>query len=440
MYNKKDIISNLFGLVGWRQNDNADFGNLNTALTESRSGLSFQDTHPLVQLEYIQEAFKNYTMFSYPVYAAGTRYVKGIFVTFNNVTYASLVADNIGNQPDTSPGAWEEVDPFSKLVRQITESSIDDVLTKIFTMKKWNQNTKAIFERVQIFDGVGNIRNLEIKTDRFVGLVIELFDHQNLSLILENIGLQLTEVQMLDIYLFHSSQLDSPVRQWTFNYQNANRFEWFSTDQNDSGLQQLKYYDRTKDAGGFWILGYYEEDLVGQAIIKDYDFGHGPGCRTCNRDYFYWENWSRFASYTPISVQSNDIAGKKPSQVDPVPLFDLEDLGRNYAYRNFGLNVDLTARCDLTDWISENEYLFVDPIRYEVARRLISELSMTTRNNETAKEIKELAIYEMNTKDNPSGFMGMYKGIMKGLNFDMSDLNDACLPCTDRWGVSTGKV
>jgi hypothetical protein len=168
-----------------------------------------------------------------------------------------------------------------------------------------------------------------------------------------------------------------------------------------------------------------------------YDFKTPPKCQTCNNNYYYWSNWSKFFDLAPFIVDANDLIGIKPSDAN-VKLWNIQKNGYTYA-KNYGLNLDISVKCDVTDFFCREKYLFADVLNKQVTVDVLEELSKSTRNNVISKEVQQLALYELNNKDGSNARIRLEKSI-KAIGFDLSDLNESCLPCNEKWGPTWGAV
>ncbi len=201
----------------------------------------------------------------------------------------------------------------------------------------------------------------------------------------------------------------------------------------------MKYLDDNYGVGGSFYIGYYENGLVGQAINKGYDFATIPSCRQCNNDYRYWSSWSNYCKIQPFEVQASDLAGIDPyDPTDPQPA-KLWDITRNlyFLVKNYGLNLDLTLKCDVTDFLCREKSLFADCLAKQVAVDILNLIAYSTRNNVLAKQTRDLAIFELGNKENNTpGAAKRLEMSLKALSFDLSDLNEACLPLNMERGAN----
>jgi hypothetical protein len=441
MYREADFQACMAGLVGWRQNTNPDYATLPSSLTNSSSGLYFQDEHPLISIQNIDQCDFNYDQFNYPAWSAVTIY--GIatgptnWVRFTDgKVYSSLQAANQNHSPDSSPTWWELVDQTAQKIAQITSAAASKLLTRVFTEKKLNDVTKSIFENIQLFDGAGSLLNKEIPQGRFCGFEIFLKDNRDLITVIKKLGTQFTTANPgFTLYIFHSSQ-SQPLFKIPVALTKAISFEW-NTILSGGNPILMKYLSYDYGIGGSFYIGYYEDDLAvgSMAINKGYDFGSIPYCRTCNNDYRYWSSWSEYLRIQPFVIGAADIAGKRPQDTGGNPtLWDIHQTQYQYT-KNFGLNLDFTVKCDVTDFLCREIYLFSDCLLKQIAMDVLNLIAFSFRNNAAAKQTRDLAMYALNNKDNNTpGVSSKFEKAIKALSFDISDLNDACLPCDKKYG------
>lgn len=432
MYRESDLIPCLYGLAGWHQNENPDYDALAPSLLTSLSGLYYQDAHPLVNIENLNQALKNYDAYAYDAYIE-----HGVYAIGDRIRYATdgkvyealtVIADAplALNAPD-----WQEVTLFSQKLERLTKAAANKVAAAMITQKKLDGLTKSIFENVQLFSGVGDLMNKEIKQGRFVGLEIRVKNVRDISLAIRRIGTQFSLANpAFKLWLFNSSQSE-PVTSIDMNLVKANAFAWTASD------LILNYLNSQLVPGGVYYLGYYEDDLLGNAINRGYNFGAAPACNTCNDDHRYFSQWSRFMSVRPFAVPSVYLVDKLPDDPGGPLLWDVNV--NQYSYeKNYGLNLDLTSGCDITDFLCRENRLFTDALVLQVAHDALQEIAYSTRNNTIAKETRELAIYALNDRENKHGISTKLDRAIKAVTFDFSDLNDICFPCNNKNGVTYG--
>lgn len=425
----------LTGLAGWRQNENPDYPRLADGLTASLTGLYYQDAHPLVNIENLDQALKNYDAYSYPAYTEHGVYAIGdrIRYTTDSKVYEATAA--IADAPAIlAPGDWEEVNLFSQKIDALTRASLNKVAATMFTQKKLDEVAKSIFENVQLFGGVGDLMSKEVKQGRFVGFELQMKQQRDVSMLIQRIGTQFSMANPdFKLYLFHSSQSE-PVEVISMNLTKANAFQWTA----QSPAVALKGLGDQLFPGGTYYLGYYEDELQGQAINKAYDFGAVP-CGSCNNDLALYSQWTRFMKVTPFYVPSEYLIDILPSDPGGPLLWNIN--ANQYTYqKNYGLNLDLTSACDVTDFLCRQKRLFTDAVTLQVAVDVLSELAYSTRNNVIAKETRDLAMWALQDQDKNLGLNSRLEKSIGALSFDFSDLSDACFPCNNPHGLSWGTM
>lgn len=442
MFRETDIVDCLVPVVGWRQNSNPDYPELPPSLLISESGRVFQDEHPLIDIENIDQALKNYDLFVYPDWDPGKIYFKTQKVKgSNDKVYESMSEDNEDNDPISSPESeWLEVSPFAQKLQYITRSACSKVVNSIFQLNKLNQQSKTLMENVLLFEGAGSLTNKEIKYNRFVGVEIRIMENRDISTVIRRLGTQFSLANPdFKLYVFHSSQ-EKPIAVIPAALVKANSFEWTKILFESKDLV-LPYNSNVYSPGGSFYVGYYEEYIVGQAINKEYDFYSGPSCTSCGNNYRYYSQWSKFIEVAPFFVAEADLDGIQPSDTEGNPtLWDISKNQYNYQI-NYGLNLDLTVYCDATNFLCRERSVFAEAISKQVSVDVLNYIAYSTRNNVISKETRDLADYELNNKVNGTpGAQKKLDNAIKAISFDLSDLNEICFPCGPKYGISHSKI
>lgn len=426
MYNVTAIKESLFGLVGFKQTRNPVFGLLPPALLQSRSGLYVDDVHPLLARENIHAAINFEEYKYYPQWLPGPHSV-GITVTNTGIIYENMVEGNV-----TEPGAadsvgWQPTSVLGLYLREVMQAALTDVLNRVFLRKKIEFQTKAIFEDLQLFSGTGNRNRKIIKYGRFVGLELNLKQMRDIALYINRIGVQIdTANPDFTLYLYHTSQPE-PLQTITLNVDRPGYFQWFPVD-----LAPLAMVSADYNTGGSFLLGYFESDFVGQAVSVEADLLRGP-CMSCNvYDRNAFQAYSKFVDIHPFSVPSGFIDG---TTLWP------QDVQAYHYNTNFGINLAFTTECDVTDFIVRSERVLSDAVAKAAGVALLKAIAFSTQNKGLTNQIKDLARYELDNKENSTpGLAQQYEMALDALNFDFSGLNSACLPCIKRKKVTHGAI
>lgn len=439
LYGSNSIINAMFdastiqtawaGWIGWRDSENTELPRLSSALTTSGSGLYFNDAHPLITIENIDACGPNFDGVSNSVYAAGTTYAKDAVVRYNGVTYISLADTNKGNTPSTSTSWWKG--QLNNFVSQIINTAIVNTVQRVISEKQLIGASKALLDDVKLFDREGRITSTIVGQSRFVGFEIKVKNYEGLIAVIRQIGGQFTATQSkLKIYLFHSSQ-SSAVTYYEMTTTKTNSMEWFAPT--DFNLNFCKYSKH--DAGGAWYLGYFEDDLSGQAINRDIDFIAEP-CGTCWADAynrFAWQMRNRYFEITPIEIDYVNLNGTS--------LPDLDHVGYT-SNVNWGLNLAITATCDLTDFFTYNKSLFTRVFWKQLAFDVLRQMAFSTRMDGLAKQIRGDAYLEIHGDPNRPYKSGLEYELNKeyeALTISIDDINSPCLSKKNK-GIRVGGI
>lgn len=419
----KDIQNCLYGIAGFRQNVNPNYGKLDSDLTTSLSGLWY-DQHPLVTIENISAIAPNFKYYNYPAYAAGTTYAIGDRIVDSNLVYESLVNNNTGNTPASSASQWKKIDLISEYLRNLVNDSSAKLINELFLRKKLSKITKTIFDPIRLYEGTGTLYDKIIKKGRFVGIALRLKRHLGLSVVIEKLGTQFdTANPDFQLYIYHTS-LSDPVKTTPLNLTKDINFTWsLLTD------HVLPYESNDQESGGMFFIGYYEDDLVGQAINKNVDLSQAP-CSTCDNG-FGLERYNLRTEYLdacPFEVATGNLPEDRT-------MWDVNQTSFRYD-TNFGLNMMLTVKCDVTDFICQQKLVVAPALCKQVIADIVYEIAYNTRNNNISEQTKKLALFELNNREN--GSTGLVKDVERAiaaLDFDFSDMTSACLPCNQEAGI-----
>lgn len=423
-----DIQDELLHLIGWEQSYDTSDLRLSDNLTVSESGLYFQQIHPLLTLQNmacIAPDFKNIENTAFPDYDSEYEYLKDDVVRYDNKLYkASQKATN--KQPDIEPEYWMETTPFSEWLESKTKASIQKAIARYCNEKIAQGTYKTLCENRTLFDGTGRLSDVVKNKKNLVGFEIIPVRAKGVTTKINKIGLQFTEPGEYTLYLMHSS-MDVPVKTIKLNKVRKNSIEWFSLDD-----VYLPYQSKDNDAGGSWYLCYFQSEIPreSQAIRKDKDWSKEP-CNSCSRrEYLAWMAWSKYIEVHPFFVNEELIEIDN----DNIHLWDVAN--NQYTYdNNYGLNLELTVGCDITDFIIEQRMLFQDVIAKQVAIDMLREFAYNAnvRTNRHSINASRLDIlYEVDGDSSSmkeSGLSYQLDMAFKAIKLSTEGIDRVCLPC-----------
>lgn len=426
MYRLKEIQRKLFNVVGWNQSYNLD-KQISNHLTLSESGLYFQDAHPLCTLNNIESIMPDDYMLKYAVWNVERLYNVGDKVRYNNKIWIAKT-DNDGVEPNTTnPDDWQIFNMLSDFLEDITNQGIAKVIQSFIIEKGLNKETHDLLERRTFFDGAGRLKATIQPMHKICGFEITPVRSMGVTAKIEKIGLQMTGgTGLVRLYLFHSGTV-APIKTIDVNYTLENGgFQWFPM--NDLYLPNMG----ETSPGGSWYLCYNQNELPAgmTAINVSKDWSREP-CGTCNIGNI--EAWKELTKYLQISPFSH----KAPEDFQQYP--EMWDIDQNLFTNtiNYGLNVEITVGCDLTDFIISQRALFQSVIQMQVACIALRSMAMNpdVRVNRNQSNVSRLEIlYELdgNTESNrPGGLGNDLKKAIKSLNINTQGIDRICLSCNN---------
>lgn len=431
-----DIQEKLLHLIGWEQNYDTSDLKISDALTVSESGLYFQQVHPLLTLQNLSCIAPDFKNTAFADYNAEAEYKKGNIVKHNSILYKAL-QKSTGKQPDIESEYWVETNPFSEWLEDKTKASIQKAIARFCNEKIAQGTYKTLCENRTLFDGTGRLVDTVKNRKNLVGFEIVPVRAKGVTTKINKIGLQFTEPGEYTLYLMHSS-MDAPVKVIKLNKIRKNSIEWFSL--NDV---YLPYQSADNDAGGSWYLCYFQSELPegSQAICKDKDWSKEP-CGSCSRkELLAWMAWSKYLEIHPFYVNeelieavnfNDDFNGDFAKQ--PIHLWDVDN--NQYTYdNNYGLNLEVTVSCDITDFIIEQRSLFQDIIAKQLAVDMLKEFAYNAnvRTNRHSINASRLDIlYEIDGDSSSmkkSGLSYQLDLAFKAINLNTQGIDRVCLPC-----------
>ena len=434
MIRLQEIQEGLFHLCGWNQNYNPN-NQIDDSLTQSESGLSFQGAHPLVTLENIANIMPDDYFFRYPAWVNNVSYLKGAKVSHSNIVWIAN-ANNVGSEPSANNNDWAEYNMLSDYVADLTRNGINTAVQTFLMRKQLSEETKSLVDHRTFFDGAARLQSIIDPRGKIVGFEIIPVRAMGVTTKIERIGLQMRgAVGNVTMYLFHSSQSE-PIKTLTFNYTNTSgAFQWFTPAE----PVYLPYLGGDTDAGGAWFLCYNQDELPDgmRALNVAKDWSAEP-CQTClGGSIEAWKAITKYLQVSPFSISAPEGFTEQPE------LFDIGSIAYTNTV-NYGLNVEISIGCDLTDFIIKQRDLFATLIQKQVAVNVLRTLAMNpdvrvNRNQVNVSREEILFAVDGPVQGRASGLAYELEMAYKALSFDTKGLSRICLKCNTH-GVSYGHV
>lgn len=435
MIRLQEIQKALMNVVGWEQGyDDTYLWNLsqNIDLTESESGLTFQGAHPLVTLKNILSIIPDDYGKRYPEYIEGTSYQWGQKVWFDNKLWFArgdgTPESYSQHSPSDYPEEWLPWNMLSDFVENLTKQGINTAVQTFIQTKQLNEETRNLLERRTFFDGAARLQAMIDPRGKIVGFEIVPVRAMGVTAKIERIGLQMVHgVGRVRMYLFHSSQF-APIQIENFNYTNTSGgFQWFTPSQ----PMYLPYISNGNDAGGAWFLCYNQNDLPDgmRALNVSKDWSAEP-CQTClGGSIESWRQLTKYLQVSPFAISAPENFEENPQ------MFDIARLGYTNTM-NYGLNVEISVGCDLTDFIISQRQMFATVIQKQVAATVLRTIAMNPDvrvNRNQVNVTRDELLYEIDgvSTGRPSGLGYELRQAYKALSLDTRNLDRICLQCNN---------
>lgn len=425
-----EIQDKLIHLIGWRQSYDRNDGTwLSETLTESESGLYYQDVHPLLTLQNLLCIAPDFKNIEYPQHTIESSYKKGEVVTLEEKCYKALQDVPADVIDITNAEYWVETNPFSEWLETKTKASITKAVNRYINEKMAKGTYKALCEKRTLFDGTGRIYDTVKNRQNLVGFEIIPIRAKGVTTKINRIGLQFTEPGDYTILVMHSSLME-PFYQETFTKRTSNSMEWFTPSED----LYLPYESDSIDAGGSWYICYMQSQMPenSQAIRKNRDWSKGP-CNECSKHEFEtWRIWSKYLEIYPFSVNEELI----PIVDEQIQLWDIQN--NIYDYNtNYGLNLDITIACDITDFIIDQKNLLVDYIGKSLAIDFMREFAYNPNvrtNRHSINASRPDILYEIDgdtSSMKKSGLSYQLEQSLNALNLSTEGIDRVCMPCVN---------
>ena len=440
-----EIQNSLLHLIGWRQSyDRNDGLTISEALTESESGMYYQDAHPLLTLQNLASIAPDFKNIEYPAYTPESAYLKGEIVSLED-NYYKASEDIPVNTPITD-NLWVKTNPFSEWLESKTQASITKGIIRFINEKIAKGAHKALCENKVLFDGTGRIYDLVKNRNNLVGFEIIPIRAKGITTKINKIGLQFSKPGDYTIIICQSGSFQRYYAE-TFKKKKANTMEWFKPKVD----LYLPYEGDSIEPGGSWYIFYFQSSLPkdSHAIRKERDWSKGP-CKDCSRAEFEsWKLWSKYIEIHPFYVGEEHVTNwlafnndfNRDYQHNRMPYSGLEmwDIEKNqYVYdTNFGLNLDITIGCDITDFILEQRNIFQSYLLLQVAADMLREFAYNANIRTNRHSVNASRVDILMELDGDSGSMKK-SGInyqlelaLKALNISTQGMDRVCLPCVN---------
>ena len=418
-----DIQDALMSLVGWQQDYNPAKA-IDDDLLQTESGLLYQQAHPLVTLDNIRAIMPDDFAYQYPAWKDTETYEIDAKVRHKGKTWIAT-QEVTGVEPTDNAEGWQPYDMVSDYIRQQVRAGIAQTVQQFLQTKSLLKESKPLLERRTFFDGSGRINNTQPNQQRLVGFAINPVRSMGVTAKIERIGLQMKGATgKVRLYLFHSSQAE-PVYTEELEITKGNgSFQWFNVSN-----WYMPYISDGNDAGGTWYLCYNQsalpEDMEAINVAKDWS---REPCGTCNiGSVEAWRELTKYLAITPYKVPVGDDFATYPEMWDEEAIIWTNTC-------NYGMNVEVSVACDLTDFIIRERQVFATVLQRQVAYTLLRTMAMNpdVRVNRNQSNVSQQNIlYELdgNPQGRENGLGMQLRKAYEALDIDTRGIDRICLTC-----------
>lgn len=382
MFNSEVVRPCLSNLIGWKDHyDLTDIPATPADLKISETGEYFQEIHPAMRLDLINSSLpSNRDLFDY--------------------------------------------------LRETEEGAITEVLNDISELKKISKTTKEVVANDVIYNSEGWINDLILNESRFVGIRFRVMTSLGLKAVINRFALQLTGIQSdLKIYLYHSHKKEA-LEIFDYTTTVGGQFNW-----SEIGWDLMA--DDKDLSGGSFYIGYYQDDLVGQAVRYDKLNWRTGFCGTCDGGV----NQARYTSIAKyVNMQSFYVVSANLDNVDRF-MFDPES-AIDSDTTNWGFNFNIAIKCDLSNFWCDNRLSLRAAIGLRVVYKILKGISFSNEINHIEEQLKMMIIRDLegDKETRYINIVDQYNNALKAIKFDHSSINSVCLPCAVNSGVTYGVV
>ena len=421
-----EIKNALKNLVGWYQSTNPSY-EIDAGLLDSESGLFFQDAHPLLTLDNISSILPKHREGEYREYSSAETYHKGSIVLYNDIPYICLQTST-DNEP-TDDSYWKQYDQLSHYLKSCVDAGISTVVNNFITTKTLNKETKAILEHKCLFDGAGRKQNTIANSgrDTLVGFELQPLKGLGVTTQLHRIGMQFVGGNgVVHLFLFHTSQAE-PIATFDLEYTANGSYKWFNVEN-----VFMRYIDEY-GVGGTYYICYNQDELPSptmMAVNVNKDWSKEP-CSSCNLgDARTWRAMVRHMRVSPFRVDVDDWDAENPT------MFSTDDIIYTHD-KCYGLNIEFSIGCDLTDFIVAQRTIFAVALQKQVAVDVLRRIAynpdaVVNRNQANVSRQELIAELDGNTYTKSSGLKGELKKAYDSIELETTKMDSACLSCSTK--------
>lgn len=292
-------------------------------------------------------------------------------------------------------------DYVSTVIRKSTQDTVQEFIAR----HKELTRARTIIDNINPVKGNNIFTNQIAKSGRFVGIIIEPRESDTIAAVLNYIGVQFNAINTsLKLYLYETSQNDAIATITLSEHNKMLSLQWFES------TMIARYRSNTGGTGQRFLLGYYENDLVGNAVSTSL-----INCNSC-RGNEWVSHYQKHVYITGFSVGATGLNG--------VNLPNTQLIGEGT--ETFGLHLRFYVTCEISDVICDNKNLFALAAAKKCAMAFYRNFQNNTNVSREADLMRDMATtnYAMAKEE--------FDGLLRSIKFDFTNIDANCLPCSQR--------
>jgi len=417
MFNITSLQTAASGLVGFSHSYHPFYTRLTTGLQSASSGY-YVNALPGVTFDVIENTIMDEVVPGSSLVVNEYYEIRDVSgsASFTNVGASANTVGVVFKATGTTPSAWGtgrlKLVSCNNYLANIYNQELTHLVSSFVEKCKGTLNTKEILSNQSIIKGINTVNEKVDKNGRFVGFLLTPTASENVKSKITYVGLHLDTAQSLTLYLYDISR-NTAVKTYSFTLSAADTIEWKAVTD-----WIVTYASTSGGTGQQWLIGYFENDLTGQAYRRDFDD---------NSRHDAFRVWGKYLGVAPVEIPS--------SALNETSLPDNDSLEQYISETMHGLYFKFNTTCDITNVLVDNISVFARPLQHAIAIRILEDAyrsgSDGIHNPIKDSNLKKWQEYANTLKGQLYGGYDangiFHKGMVHYLSIDFSNLDKVCL-------------
>lgn len=304
---------------------------------------------------------------------------------------------------------------FMVLTRDSAIQTLADLIMERKELYKYGQ---TLIDTTTLIGGNGYKRDVVVGSSKIVGLHLNIPKALGLKAIIHRVAIQTNANQNMSLYLYNIDTYEVTEIPYVVSASSP-IFKWVDID--------------LELTGGRYYLGYYQDDLNGQAITNNsYNFISGP-CSTCDKSLSHkWQALNTYMKTSPFYINNSDAPAPGDMIDDDNVIIDNSN--------NYGMNFDVSFQCDVSEFLIRNKLICSRALGLIWTKELLDRIRYSTEVNAVEERMVGNIIEDVKG-DRETTSRGLEREIERaidGIEFNFSNISSPCLPCASKTNIRYG--